>query len=256
MKEMKKQLKSLLAVAFSAVLIFGYGCSSSENKEATTDESEVVVEDVIIEDDVIVEDDVWVVDEHQINDIPVTSKATSTEVNSNAAASTAAADAEAQEEADVITMEAIDLALAEQEYIAETTIEVTEVAIPLDETQTVVSYSKKGEPQAAFQVVSDPNTGEVQQIIFEDKKHQDTYNVQTGMTGKETKKLRKELKHMVKKGQVFLYDDQSNIMYLMDAQNMAGDEVTAADVETMEVQAIIWKDKKHHKKDKNKKDKE
>ena len=70
------------------------------------------------------------------------------------------------------------------------------------------------------------------------------------MTGKEVKKLRKEMKHMVKKGQVFLYDDQSNIMYLMDAQNMVGDEITAADVETMEVQSIVWKDKKHHKKNK------
>ena len=40
-----------------------------------------------------------------------------------------------------------------------------------------------------------------------------------------------------------------NIMYPMDAQNMEGDEITVADVENMDVQAIIWKDKKHHKKD-------
>ena len=52
---------------------------------------------------------------------------------------------------------------------------------------------------------------------------------------------------MVKKGQVFLYNEESNIMYLMDARNMVGDEITVADVESMEVSAIVWKDKKHHK---------
>ena len=74
------------------------------------------------------------------------------------------------------------------------------------------------------------------------------YDVKAGMSGKEVKRLRREIKHMIKKGQVFLYDDQSNIMYLMDAKNMAGDEITAVDVESMDVQAVIWKDKKHHKK--------
>ena len=54
---------------------------------------------------------------------------------------------------------------------------------------------------------------------------------------------------MKKNGQVFLYDDQSNIMYLMSATDSEGDEITMADVETMEVQAVVWKDKKHHKSD-------
>ena len=48
-------------------------------------------------------------------------------------------------------------------------------------------------------------------------------------------------------GKIFLYDDQSNVMYLMDTEGFEGDKITAADVESMEVQAIIWKDKKHHK---------
>ena len=126
--------------------------------------------------------------------------------------------------------------------------EVTEAVIPIDETQTVVAYNKKGKPEAAFQVVSSGPNNEVEQIIFMDKKHTDVYDVKAGMSGKEVKRLRRELKHMVKKGQVFLYDDQSNIMYLMDAKNMAGDEITAVDVESMDVQAVIWKDKKHHKK--------
>ena len=113
----------------------------------------------------------------------------------------------------------------------------------------MVSYAKKGKNDAALQVVTNLQTGEVEQITFLDKNHKDVYDVQAGLTGKELRKLRREVKHMVKKGQVFLYDDQSNIMYLMDAQNMVGDEVTEADIESMEVSAIIWKDKKkHHKK--------
>ena len=67
------------------------------------------------------------------------------------------------------------------------------------------------------------------------------------MSGKDVKKLRREMKHMLKHGKVFLYDDQSNVMYLMDAKDYAGDEVAVAEVENMEVSAIIWKDKKHHK---------
>lgn len=46
---------------------------------------------------------------------------------------------------------------------------------------------------------------------------------------------------------MFLYDDSSNVMYLMDAKDAVGDEVVVADVENMDVQAVIWKDKKHHK---------
>jgi hypothetical protein len=57
--------------------------------------------------------------------------------------------------------------------------------------------------------------------------------VQAGMSGKEVKKLRKELKHMVKNGQIFLYDDQSNIMYLLDAKDQ-GNEVTEEQIDTME----------------------
>ena len=154
-----------------------------------------------------------------------------------------------EEEAyEIYTMEAINAVLEEQAYEATEIVEVTEAVIPIDETQTVVAYNKKGKAEAAFQVVSSGPDNEVQQIVFTDKKHTDVYDVSAGMSGKEVKRLRKEMKHMVKKGQVFLYDDQSNVMYLMDAKNMAGDEVTAAEVESMDVQAVVWKDKKHHKK--------
>lgn len=243
-------------IILGTILLFMVACSQSENNTKKQDEG--VVEEVIVEEDVIIEEDVWLIDEHQINDVAITNHPSTKKSNAQASSIAnaeetvkSAEDAEVEEELqeleyDIATMEAMDLALAEAEYEAKNTIEVTEVIMPLDEVQTVVSYGKKGEPLAEFQVISGPD-GEVEQILFMDKKHQDVYNVQAGMTGKEVKKLRKELKHMVKKGQVFLYDDKSNIMYLMDVKNMEGDEVIIEDIETMEVQAVIWKDKKHHK---------
>jgi len=99
--------------------------------------------------------------------------------------------------------------------------------------------------------VRDGDTVSKGQVIFTDKKCAGVkYTAPAGGVVKAVQ-LRKEMKHMVKKGQVFLYDDQSNVMYLMHAENGLGEEVTVADVESMEVQSIIWKDKKHHKKDKN-----
>lgn len=125
--------------------------------------------------------------------------------------------------------------------------------IPLDETQTLVSYGKKGDAQATLQVVTDPD-GNIESIAFTDKKHNDVYDVNTGMTAKEVKKLRKEMKHMVKKGQVFLYNDESNVMYLMSTQNnLTGEEITDEDIETMEISSIVWKDKNHKDRKKDKK---
>jgi hypothetical protein len=262
MKNSKKYLSKVTGALLTSILIFGYGCSSSDNKAEEANQDNEVLEETVVEEDNIMERDVFIADSYMVVDeeiivgVDMTPEAAPAKPKPKASASEAKTNADSEEdiivEEDVITMEAIDLALAEEEYIAETTFDVTETVIPLDETQTVVSYGKKGEPQAAFQVTSDPNTGEVEQVVFVNKKHKDVYNVQAGMSGKEVKKLRKELKHMVKKGQVFLYDDNSNIMYLMDAENMVGDEVTASDVENMDVQAVVWKHKKHHKKNKNK----
>ena len=264
-------MRSTILVALLTLFIFSCGGSNTSYDEETP---EVVEEVVVVED-------VWVVDEHQINDIPLTdhpSVAQKSSGQSSEQAMEAAADeaeeADLEEEGEEIEIEAeleeaaeieaemeieyeiakaevIHEAMLEAEYEAMETVEVTEVAVPLDETQTVVAYNKKNEAISSVQVYSSLETGEVEQVVFTDKKHSDVYDVSAGLTGKEVKQLRKEMKHMVKKGQVFLYDDQSNIMYLMHAENGLGEEVTAADVETMEVQSVIWKDKKHHKKDKD-----
>jgi len=237
------------------LLIFAVACKQKSKKEA--------VQEGPMDELVVVETDVWVIDEHQINEVPLTTKAEKVkevakkrqeaeEVEEEIEVEEMEEEIEVEEmieeEAyEIYTMEAVQAALEEQAYEA-SVIEVTEAAIPVDETQTVVAYNKKDEPVAAFQVVSSGPDNEIEQIIFTDKKHTDVYDVKAGMSGKEVKRLRREMKHMVKKGQVFLYDDQSNIMYLMNAKDMVGNEITAAEVESMDVQAVIWKDKKHHKK--------
>lgn len=231
-------------------LFFITGCDSGNKNSSAEDQN---TEEVIV---VAVEEDVWLIDEHQINDIPVTSKAKSSPTKAQAANTQKAEEVEEaadelamEEEYEIATMKEMEIALAEQDYIARHTVEVTEIVVPLDETQTVVAYNKKGREQSDIQMTSNGD-GEVEQIVFTHKKHKDVYDVQAGLTGKQVKHLRREMKHMVKKGKVFLYSDQSNIMYLMDAKNMAGDEIIEADVETMQVDAVIWKDKKHHKKNK------
>jgi len=260
MKSQINYMFLILLVAFAVAI----SCNGPDKKVAA-DQVEV--------EEVVVVEDVFIIDEHQYANIPLTSKATETEIEDTKEVETESSqeakesELEAEEMEDEIveevmeeemyaiaTAEAIHEDLMEAEYEAmENTWEVEEIAIPLDETQTVIAYNKKGEENSALQVVSNSQTGEIEQIIFADKKHMDVYDVEAGMTGKDVKKLRRELKHMVKKGQVFLYNDESNVMYLMDAQNMLGDEITAADVESMEVSAIVWKDKKHHKKEKHQK---
>lgn len=234
----QKKISMIFSIVYVAFLVVG--CSPSGKKEADVQEEpqELVAEEV----------DFWVIDEHEINDVPLTSKskkkkATTSQIEKAepAAGQTTYTDYE------VYAIDVLEPVLFDQGYEPIETINVTEAVIPIDETQTVVSYSKKGKAQDTLQVISS-GSGEIEQVIFAHKKHKDVYDVSTGMSGKEVKKLRKEMKHMVKNGQVFLYDDSSNIMYLMDAQDTEGNEIGEAEIDTMDVQAIVWKDKKHHKK--------
>ncbi len=249
---MKQFLKLNAAFILSTVFLLSLACNpNGKNKDKAseaTDDADVAV----------VEQDYWIIDEYEYDDIPLvavvddeqTDQAASPESQEKTSSDEAKTPAEQTDEHESLQMEALEADLMEQEYeVLASTVEETDAIIPLEETQSMVSYAKKGKNDAALQVVTNLQTGEVEQITFLDKNHKDVYDVQAGLTGKELRKLRREVKHMVKKGQVFLYDDQSNIMYLMDAQNMVGDEVTEADIESMEVSAIIWKDKKkHHKK--------
>ena len=253
---MKQVLKLNAGIILSTVFLLSLACNpQSKNKDKAseaTDDADVVV----------IEEDYWIIEEYEYDDIPLvavvddehTEQAASPESQKKTSSDEAKTPAEQTDELEMeyesLQMEALEADLMEQEYeVLASTVEETDAIIPLEETQSMVSYAKKGKNDAALQVVTNLQTGEVEQITFLDKNHKDVYDVQAGLTGKEVRKLRREVKHMVKKGQVFLYDDQSNIMYLMDTQNMVGDEVTLADIESMEVAAIIWKDKKkHHKK--------
>lgn len=235
--------KVLLAVAFvvitSALVV---SCKDNKKPDVIVEEDIVVVEE---EEPVVELNTVWVVEEHKINDVPLTSKAAikATEKKEEVALE----EAIVEEAYEIATVEAITEDLAILDYEAHQVAEVDEYIIPIDETQTLTSYNKKGKEKAELQVISAGADNEVQQVIFTDKHHKDVYDVSVGMTGKQVKKLRKEMKHMLKHGKVFLYDDDSNVMYLMDAKDYVGDEIAVGDVENMDVSAIIWKDKKHHK---------
>lgn len=126
-------------------------------------------------------------------------------------------------------------------------VETTEVVIPLSESQTLTAFNKKEKFAGQVNIVSSSATGEIDHITFTGKHHVDEYNVSAGLTGHEARKLRRELKHMAHNGQVYLYEEQSNVLYLMDSKNLTtGEEVTAAEVDTMTISAVIWKDSKHH----------
>ncbi|MBX2843840.1 MAG: hypothetical protein KTR26_18860 [Flammeovirgaceae bacterium] len=261
-----RKIQKELAYTFSILTLFVFGSivftSCNSAKETPKEEMEEPVEEIV---DLVVEEDNWIIDEDHYDLVPLTSQATmetpapvgeeeapETEVD-EAGVESPLGNAEAEEQVasgnKMETMKALEANLIEKDFEMLETGELTEMAVPLDETQTVVAYGKKGEAQAAIQLVTNLQTNEIEQIIFVDNKHQDVYNVKVGMSGKEVKMLRKEMKHMIHKGQVFLYDDQSNLMYLMEAKEMEGDEITEAEIETMEVQSIIWKDKNHHKKE-------
>jgi len=266
-------------IASTIVLSLGtIGCSNEEKKEVVTDAQTEIVEVDVMEVPVI--ETIWLIDEHQVsNTIPVTSAAllaipakSSTEIKEEETE-------EAEEiELDEEIVEGAEIAVIEEEEIVEEEIEEEEYeilasedvheallaecapveeevvvsSVILDETQSIKSFKKNGKEAGEIQVISTPD-GVVEQIIFTGGKHQDVYDVQTGLTGKEVRKLRKEMKHVVKKGQVFLYSESSNVMYLMDdtvksVDGKINEEITIDDVNEMNVQAIIWKDKKGHNK--------
>lgn len=257
--------------ALSSLVVAFFSCDNSPKEETNNppvknDSTEIAVAD---SSPVVLEGITVIVHEHKFNDIPVTShgkklventspttipsdgtkEKTSTELNDKPAA-LASNDSISHSSYDVHTLKQINAALLMAEYEANMEkYTVEEAIVPLEETQTIVAYNKKNEEEATLQIISVPGSEEIQQIIFTDKKHKDVYDVQAGMSGKEVKKLRKELKHMEHKGDHYLYDDQSNIMYLMHAENGYGDEINGVEIDQMEVAAIIWKDKTHHNKE-------
>ncbi len=206
-----------------------FNCSKDQS---TSDNSMEQIQEVEPMEPVALEEEPSVIHEHKIDEIPLTK----VPIESSATPET---DYEPPHQDDIHAV------LIEYEYVPVEEYAVTEAVIPLDETQTLIAYGKKDQQKAVLQVVTGPD-GEVQTVMFADKKHRDMYDVQAGMTAKEAKQLRKDLKHMKHKGNHYLYNDQSNIMYLLDIQDSEGNEYTEADIEQVEIQSIIWKHKKHH----------
>ena len=119
-------------------------------------------------------------------------------------------------------------------------------ATQLNDTLTIYSVKKKD--VEAFQIISDPNDPDaVQQVIISDKKGVDMYNVQNGMTVKEVKKIRGQMKHVVKHGKVILYTDDSNIEYTATLKDGQGDSVSESDIDDLQIDGIVW-ESKHKKK--------
>ena len=78
----------------------------------------------------------------------------------------------------------------------------------------------------------------------------DIYNITTGMTVKEARNLRHDLKHFVKRGRVFLASDDSNILYEL-AGEITDEKVVAKEyIDDMRIKHIIWRDKKDNLYDK------
>jgi len=223
--------KVFLHLSFSLILGMLIISCNSKKEEVEEKPVEIAQEIEVVED--------FVIDEYHINDLAITTHPT----------------AKARKQRDsTITHESVQYKVNPQKMITDSLVknyevlsDVEVIAIPLDEKQTVVSYGKKNKWTGTVQVVSDLETGEVDHIIFTDKNHEDYYDVKNGMTAKEAKKLRKELKHMQHKGQVFLYEDDSNIMYLVDAKYSNGEEIVDAEIDETVITAIVWKDKNHKK---------
>ncbi|TNF43059.1 MAG: hypothetical protein EP311_04010 [Cytophagales bacterium] len=232
--------KIILAISFATISIW------SCNPKPTEVE---VIETPVVEE-IIIEEIIWVVDEHHINETPVTTHPSAKpRIKKDPTTKALTKDVEVTHEELPFTpkpsSEVILAVSSTPEVEPVSVVAQEELIIPLDETQTVQSFGKRGQSTGAVQVVTNSSTGEIDHIIFEDKHHKDYYDVQAGMSVKDVKKLRKEMKHMAHKGKVFFYSDDSNIMYLLDTKYSDGSEVLEEDIEESFVSAVVWKDKNH-----------
>jgi hypothetical protein len=207
--------------------------------------AEKEVESIEMVEEIVLVEHVWVIDEHHLNETPITNHPTAKPRKKTTTVE--AAPEIPLDDVPYKSLVASDFiaSISQTHEIENPIVEISEVVIPLDETQTVASFNKKGNSTGSVQVVSNAETGEIDHIIFQDKNHKDYYDVQAGMSGKEVRKLRKEMKHMAHKGQVFFYSDDSNIMYLTDIKYADGEEIVEADVDESLVTAVIWKEKSH-----------
>ncbi len=228
-----------------AAVVFLSACSSNEPKE------EVVVEEVVAEP---VEEEVheaWVVHETGFGDVSLHNDEPAPEPVESEEASAEASEVEPMETKTTpapISHDEFKERIKPATYIAGEPLEV-EIAlatVPISETETITAYNSHGKEKGTIEVVHDSRTGEIVSVAYTHKGHRDQYDISPGMSAKDVKHIRKDLKHMKHRGEHFLYSDVSNIMYVLDVSDNKGHEMTEIDFEQVEVDAIVWKDKKHH----------
>ncbi len=96
------------------------------------------------------------------------------------------------------------------------TVTVTKSAKVLNQDQTVVAIGKKNSKNSSMEVISDPNNPNVvSQIRYTAKGHTDVYNVEAGMSNKDVRRLRRDMRYMKRNGKTYMYSDDSNVMYEM-----------------------------------------
>ena len=248
MKTFTKQKRKInLLITLIAIFAISFSLSScnqgSNDKTTENETADLEQANQPVEVAESVEVDEWYIDEQVIMELPQVNIQAASEKKSPEKGIKVNEKSLTKDESGSFQADELDSALMEVDYVP-TVVTVKKAIIPLDETQTVVAYTKKGKDKDAMQVVSNSD-GSVDKVVFYNKKHKDVYNVQVGMSGKDVKKLRRDMKHMEKDGKIFLYNDESNIMYLMKAENNYGDEIDAAKIENMQVQAIVWNPSKH-----------
>jgi hypothetical protein len=146
---------------------------------------------------------------------------------------------------ETVTVDVFVAVLADSDIVpvapAPDSITVTTTATELNDDQTVVALGKRGQASSLEVISSKNDPNKIDKIIYTDKNHVDVYNVKAGMSAHEVRKLRREMKHMVKDGKVFMYEDDSNIMYQMTVTDQTTKtSYTEAEVDEMSVDAIVW----------------
>lgn len=235
---------TLFSVIASVVVLSACGDGNgAENTTPTADTTAAVVDTLQAAPEVLA----IVIDEHAINDVSMVrahheARRKGTAVDTTAhtkpyetATSTDLAEAFAASEvvpADTMPAEAP----------AGPPVSVSITGVNVVDKAMLVAYEKKG-VELMQVTVDESDPAQVMHVVFMSKDHVDVYDVRPGMKGADARRMRRELKHMVHKGRVFLYDESSNITYRMAVSEGAKEVYSEQEVDTMEVEAIVWSNK-------------
>lgn len=234
--------KSIIIAITGTAVVFFCACKSTTKKSGqTVHKNTEVTKSVSPDPDYIP----IVAAEELIYDIPVVFKSGKTTSNKKVASKDEAKSTVAAPTRKIATKD-LEKELAKVDIIPVKKIDTSFFCFKeekLNTVKTVTSFQKHG--VEVLKMVSDPSNPEfLDYIVFTDKKNNtDVYGVNVGLSGKEARHLRHDLKHFVRKGKLFLYTEDSNILYELDGVTSVGKTVTEFDVDNMHVAAVIWKDK-------------